>query len=214
MKTLFAFVLLAGTAHAELLGWIAWDNPQPIVGAAEYRLWSWPVHIPVSPPPGITELGATWKSPGSATLSDPGLFEEWWTNGDSRYTVIGLTSGDQSDVRPGSRTGLGLDAILNSDGGAYNEYLAAGGWSGERLVPQLGGIDTAFIGYDITHLERIVTPTSQRIEIYGAAIAVPEPSTLLLLLVATCILFASNRYWLVSISRSREGVGYGQGTNR
>ena len=41
-----------------------------------------------------------------------------------------------------------------------------------------------FYGYDITPLERIVTASSQRIEIHGTAIAVPEPGACAMFIVA------------------------------
>ena len=192
MRTLIAFVLLTSTAHAELLGWFAWNNPRPET-TARWEVSSFPVFYTTGFPDYkfVTELGGYWVTPGNATLGDSptlDLFEQWWTSPDGRYGGINMVNGDDHWGTRGY-SGVSLGYLLSLDGATVSlgpGDLGAdnGSVSGQTLVPRKGNL---LYGYDFTHLERIVTPTSQRIEIYGAAIAVPEPATWVLVVAMLCM---------------------------
>ena len=186
-------LMLAGNARGDLLAWFAWDSPQPVAGVA-YVLGSFPVsHGPSYPDYVIsTESGGYWSSPGDATLTELGKFEVWWTSGNPQYSLIGTLDVVDATVHQewhGDRRlryGVSLDWLLDGgDRGVRPSEIGTSLFSGERLVPKLGSV---LFGYNLTHLERVVSPGSQRIEIHGAPISVPEPAAWMLIAVALIIL--------------------------
>ena len=106
------------------------------------------------------------------------------------FCLVGFSNGGQQPFS--SSADQDLDRILGgpnrlwADGWDGNSQPFPSGFTGTfhaaTYVPQKGNGHQALYGYKITAVEREITSTTQTIRLYGVDAPIPEPSTLLLML--------------------------------
>jgi hypothetical protein len=161
-----------------LLAEISFTTPQPVVAPDEYNFAVANNRLGPNPFRNWIESIATFPHTSYADMDTVAAMDRILTTETDLYSVtFGLVNGPYQPSRTNPLEQFYIDR-------AFDGYYAERGLIATRYAPPIGPT-YALQSYDLTAIERHVTPTMQTIRIYG--FAVPEPATCLILVLGALL---------------------------